>query len=374
MENEHQSFFPGLSRRDFLKYSSGLAGIIGLTGPMALPKVANALEQLAARPQVVWSLFQECLGCSVNLLQSRKPTPAQLILKQISLDYHEAVMAAAGDDAERSFNDAVAGGDFYYIVEGSVATKIPEAITIHGKTGADIVKDTYAKAKATICIGSCSCYGNIQAADPNPTGAKGIRDFLREDAGIADAVVINSPRCPGQAEDTIAILVYVLVHGALPELDEHGRPVFLFSQTVHDNCERRGHFDNGDFIEQWGDEGSEKRWCMYKMGCKGPVTNAPCPLNKWNGNIAWPVDAGPCIGCAEPHFWDEFTPFTKKAEGFRLPGDVSLKTVGEVMGAAVGVGIAAHFVGQAASGRLGKGGPVEGTAEAAEEIGDQGKE
>ncbi|MHB9089714.1 MAG: twin-arginine translocation signal domain-containing protein, partial [Thermoleophilia bacterium] len=95
MENEHQSFFPGLSRRDFLKYSSGLAGIIGLTGPMALPKVANALEQLAARPQVVWSLFQECLGCSVNLLQSRKPTPAQLILKQISLDYHEAVMAAA---------------------------------------------------------------------------------------------------------------------------------------------------------------------------------------------------------------------------------------------------------------------------------------
>jgi NiFe hydrogenase small subunit HydA len=374
MENEYQPFFPGVSRRDFLKYCGGLAGVIGLSGSLAVPKVAQALQELAARPQVVWSLFQECLGCSVNLLQSRKPTPAQLILQQISLDYHEAVMAAAGDGAELSFNEAVAGGDFFYIVEGAIATKIPEAITIHGKTGADIVKDTYQKANATICIGSCSCYGNIQAADPNPTGAKGVGDFLREDAGIPDAVVINSPRCPGQAEDTISILVYVLVHGELPELDDDGRPLFLFSQTVHDNCERRGHFDAGNFVEQWGDEGSEKRYCFYKMGCKGPVTYAPCPINKWNGNTAWPVDAGMCIGCAEPNFWDDFTPFSDKAEGFRLPGDVSLKTVGEVMGIAVGVGIGAHFIGQAASGRLGRGGPVEGTAEAEEELGAKGKE
>ena len=101
------SLFPGLSRRDFLKSCGALAGLIGLSGPMAVPRVAEALEQLAKRPAVVWSCFQECLGCSVNLLQSRKPAPANLILQQISLNYHEAVMAPAGSQAEKSFRETV---------------------------------------------------------------------------------------------------------------------------------------------------------------------------------------------------------------------------------------------------------------------------
>lgn len=357
-KDQEASPFPGLSRRDFLKFCGALAVLIG-AGEAALPEVAAALDKLAKRPNVVWSLFQECLGCSVNLLQSQKPTPAQLILQQISLNYHEAVMAAAGDQADKSFRQAVDSKDFYYVVEGSIATKIPEAITIHGRTAAEIVKDAYSKAKATIAIGTCACYGNIQAASPNPTGAKGVADYLKNDVGIADPVVINSPRCPGQAEDTIAILIYVLVNKKLPALDPIGRPLFLFGQTVHDNCERRGHFDAGEFVKVFGDEASQKRWCLYEVGCKGPVTFAPCPVNRWNGNISWPVEAGPCIGCAEPDFWDKFTPFYSKVPGVRIPGDVSPETIGVVLGAATAVGIGAHMVGQAVTGRLGRGGPPE---------------
>lgn len=360
-ENQELSLFPGLSRRDFLKSCGALAAVIGLSGPMAAPRVAEAMQGLAKRPRVIWSLFQECLGCSVNLLQSRRPTPAQLILQQISLDYHEAVMAAAGDEAEKSFRDTVdSGEDFYYIVEGSIATTPPEAITIHGKTAADICLDTYKKAKATIAIGNCACYGNVQAAKPNPTGAMGVGDYLSKFVGLSEVKVINSPRCPGQAEDTLAILAYVMVHGTLPELDSVGRPLFLFGQTVHDNCERRGHFDAGEFVEHFGDEASRNRWCFYKVGCKGPVTYAPCPVNKWNGEIGWPVHAGPCIGCAEPDFWDKFSPFYDKAPGFRLPGDITPTQIGVGLGAAAAIGIGAHFMGQAASGRLGKGGPVAG--------------
>jgi hydrogenase small subunit len=362
-ENREMSLFPGLSRRDFLKSCGALAALIGVSGPMAAPTVAEALESVAKRPRVVWSLFMECLGCSVNLLQSRKPSPAHLILRQISLDYHEAVMAAAGDEAEKSFRDTVDSGDFYYIVEGAIATTPREAITIHGKTAADIVLDTYNKAKATICIGSCATYGNIQAAKPNPTGAKGVGDFLREDAGLSNVTVINSPRCPGNAEDTIAILAYVLVHNKLPELDHIGRPLFLFGHTVHEDCERRGHFEAGQFVERFGDKGSEERWCLYKMGCKGPVTYAPCPKNRWNGEISWPVEAGPCIGCSEPDFWDKFSPFYEKVDGFRLPGDITPTQIGVGLGAATAIGIGAHFLGQAASGRLGKGGPVKGKEE-----------
>ncbi|MHB9054117.1 MAG: hydrogenase small subunit [Thermoleophilia bacterium] len=369
MEHEEMSLFPGLSRRDFLKTCGALAGLIGLSGPMAVPRVAEALEQLAKRPAVVWSLFQECLGCSVNLLQARKPAPANLILQQISLNYHEAVMAAAGDQAEKSFRDTVDSGQpFYYIVEGAIATTPKEAITIHGKTAADIVTDTYNKAKAsggaTVCIGSCASYGNIQAAAPNPTGAKGVGDYLRQDAGIPDAVVINSPRCPGNADDTVAILLYVLVNKKVPELDSVGRPKFLFGETVHDNCERRGHFDNGEFVQVFGDEGSDKEWCLYKVGCKGPVTYAPCPKTRWNGQHGWPVTSGgPCIGCAEPDFWDKLTPFYDKAPGFHVPGDITPTQIGVGLGALTAVGIGAHFIGQAATGRLFKGGPVEGKEE-----------
>ena len=356
-DEDEMSIFPGLTRRDFLKACAALASLVGISGSMAVTSVAEALEGLARRPQVVWSLFQECLGCSVNLLQARKPDPAQLILQQISLNYHEAVMAPAGAQAEKSFSDTVDSKDFYYIVEGAIATGIPGAMTVNGRTSMEIVKDAYQKAKGTICIGSCACYGNIQAAAPNPTGAKGVGDYLRNEGGIPNAVVINSPRCPGNAEDTLAILVYILVNGKLPELDGKGRPKFLFSQTIHDNCERRGHFDNGEFVEQFGDEGSRNRWCLYKMGCKGPVTYAPCPVNRWNGDTGWPVKAGPCIGCSEPGFWDKLTPFYSKAAGFHIPGDISPVAIGEALGIATAVGIGAHAMVQTARGRMGKGGP-----------------
>lgn len=364
------SLFPGLSRRDFLKSCGALAGLIGLSGPMAVPKVAQALEQLAKRPAIVWSCFQECLGCSVNLLQSRKPNPANLILQQISLNYHEAVMAAAGSQAEKSFRETVDSKNFYYVVEGGIATKVPEMCTIGGKTSMDICKDTYQKAKATIAIGSCACYGGIQAAAPNPSGSKGVADFLKQDGGISNPTVINSPRCPGNADDTVAILLYAIVKAKLPELDSLGRPKFLFGQLVHDNCERRGHFDAGEFVEQFGDEGSAEGWCLYKVGCKGPIAYAPCPKTRWNANNGWPVSAGgPCIGCSEPDFWDKQSPFYEKAPGIKLPGDITPTQVGVGLGALTAVGIGAHFVGQAATGRLFKGAPVEGMEDKGSEEG-----
>ena len=50
--------------------------------------------------------------------------------------------------------------------------------------------------------------------------------------------------------------------------------------------------------------------CLYKMGCKGPATSQNCPVVRWNEGTNWPIGCGhPCIGCAEPNFWDTMTPF-----------------------------------------------------------------
>ncbi len=360
MSNNGTFPFSRLSRRDFLKLCAWMGVLIG-AGPAAAPKLAQAYQELARRPTVVWSLFQECLGCSVNLLQSRKPQPAVLLLQEISLAYHEAINAASGDYIEQIFEQVVSSGDFYYIAEGAIATGIPGAMTVHGRTSTEIVKQAYQKAKATIAIGSCACYGNIQAAYPNPTGAKGVAQFLREDAGIDDPVVINISRCPGNAEDTLAALSYILYYDKLPELDSIGRPKFLYGGLIHDNCERRAHFEAGEFIEHFGDEGSRNNWCWFKMGCKGPITFAPCPITRWNGQQNWCIGVGPCIGCAEPSFWDDFTPFYSEAVGAKLPGvgGLPVSTIGIIVGGVTAAGIAGHAVGQVVTGRWGKGAPLE---------------
>lgn len=352
MPGEEMSVFAGVTRRDFLTFCGGIAALIGL-GAAGTPKVAEALESLAKRPSVVWSSFQECTGCAISLLQSRTPQVANLILQQISLDYQENVMAAAGDAADAQFKEVVGKGGFYWVVEGGIPTKIPEAMVVAGKTAGDITKDTYAKAAATICIGSCSCYGNIQAASPNPTGSVGVSEYLSKN-GVANPVVINISRCPGNAEDMIAALSYVLVTGKVPPLDSIGRPVFLYGSTIHDSCFRRGHYDAGEYAESYNDPNISEGWCLYKLGCKGPVTYAPCGITQWNGHVSWCVHNAPCIGCSEPQFWDKLTPFTQQLPGI---GAFPAQTVGEVIGAAAIIGIGAHAVASAATGRFGRSKP-----------------
>jgi hydrogenase small subunit len=353
------SAFRGVTRRDFLKYCGGIAALIGVSGVTDV-RVARALETLAnVRPSVVWTSFQACTGCAISLLQSRRPSVADLILRQISLDYQENVMAAAGDAAEHLYEELLEG-EFYWVAEGSVATDPPEAMLIAGRPSTELAREAYDRAAATIAIGSCATYGNIQASNPNPTGAMGIADFLRED-GIPDPVVINLSRCPGNGEDLVAALSYVLVTGDLPELDSIGRPVFLYGELIHDTCYRRGHFDAGRFVEEFGDAGWHQDYCLYKVGCKGPFTHAPCGVTNWNGGVSWCVRNGTCIGCAEPAFWDRQTPFFDQSPGVRLPGvgGVSAETIGIGLGVATAVGLGAHAVAQVATGRFGKGGPPE---------------
>ena len=349
----------GLSRRQFLEYCATLAVVIGI-GPLGTARVAEAIEAAVKLPLLVWSDFQECAGCTVALLQSTSPTPAQLILQQVSLAYQEVAMAAAGSDATKSFDEAMAAGA-YWVIEGSVPEKLPGAFSVGGKDAAEILRANYARAKGVIAIGSCACFGNVQAHVPNPTGAMGVRAWLRGPGEIPDATVVNVARCPGNGEDLVATLVYILVNGTLPELDAQGRPLFLYSELIHDQCQRRAHFENGEFVERFGDEASRKRWCLYKVGCKGPVTYAPCGITKWNGRVSWCVNAGPCTGCSEDNFWNSLTPFGEPVPDVPIPGvhGTSAQTIGLGLAAVTAVGLGAHLVGQAVTGRLGTGGPEE---------------
>ena len=98
----------GVSRRDFLKFCTAVAVTMGL-GPSMATEVAAALTN--RRASVVYLHCAECTGCSEALLRTCKPFLDTLILDTISLDYHETIMAAAGEAAEAALKEREAEYD-----------------------------------------------------------------------------------------------------------------------------------------------------------------------------------------------------------------------------------------------------------------------
>jgi hydrogenase small subunit len=288
----------GMSRRDFLKFCSVMASALALPHKEGLA-IARALESPQRLP-VVWLELQDCAGCSEAFLRSSSPTASELVLDVLSVDYHETIMAPSGFQAEKSKDDAIAAGGYVLIVEGSISTAgVGEYCCIAGKSSQFILEEAARNAAAIIAVGNCATFGGIPAANPNPTGAAGVWNIIK------DKPVVNIPGCPMNPANLTATVVHFLTYGSLPELDQLNRPLFAFGRRIHDNCERRGHFDAGEFVMQWGDEGHRAGWCLYKMGCKGPTTFHNCPTIRFNEGVSWPIGSGhPCIGCSEPDFWN----------------------------------------------------------------------
>lgn len=348
----------GLTRRDFLKGCGTLAAIMGL-GQAAVPQIAQALEQAAQRPPVIWLDFQECLGCTESLSKSRYPDFSTIVLDMISLEYSEALMAGSGIQAEKNYKDSVEGqkGTYVLVVEGSVATKIPNAMCIGGRQSVDIARESLANAALVIAVGNCAAFGNVQAAYPNPTGAMGMLAFMQQE-GMDTSKLVQLPTCPVNPVHVTSVITYYLTYKKLPEVDQWRRPLIHFGRKVHDECPRRAHFDEGRFVEVLGGPGEDERLCLYKMGCRGPHTYADCATVLWNNRSNWCIGAGQCIGCSEKDFWDDFQDFYAPMPGVSVPGlggiRVSADTVGIGLAAVTGAAIVAHLGVSAAKGRLGK--------------------
>ncbi len=330
----------GISRRDFIEFCAGVAALLGLP-KSAAAEIAKALET-TLKPSVVWLEFQDCAGCTESFLRASKPSAADVILDLLSVDYHETIMAAAGSHAEAAREAVRANqkGKYIVVVEGSIPTGANGAYnTIGGKSALQIAEEMCKDALAVIAVGTCAAYGGLPAAAPNPTGALSIGDAV---SGIKN--LINLPACPVNAENITALITYFLTYNKWPALDGLGRPLFAYGKSIHDNCERRAHFDAGQYVEAWGDQGHRLGFCLYKMGCKGPATFHNCPNVGWNDNTNWPIGCGhPCIGCSEPAFWDRMTPFYNHMVG--VPGfDVatSIDKVGLYATGAVAAAFAGH--------------------------------
>ena len=357
----------GVSRRDFLKFCTFMAGTLALPAGMT-PKIAQALES-AKRPPVVWLEFQDCCADTETFLRASNPSVATIILELISLNYHETIMAAAGHQAEALLEQTVQEGGYITIVEGSIPTKDNGVYCcIGGRSAVDIVNEVAGNAAAVITVGACATWGGWPSSRPSPTGAKGVRDVVK---GVP---IINLPGCPHNVVNSVATIVYYLTYGSLPDTDHIGRPLFAYGKRIHDNCERRGHFDAGQYVEVWDDDASRKGWCLYKMGCKGPETYMNCPTVRFNDGTNWPIGAGHgCVGCAEVGFWDNMTPFYKRLP--EVPGfgvEVTADKVGLALTGATLAGIGVHAVASTIRNRGGRRHPGEEAESSEEDVAEEG--
>jgi hydrogenase small subunit len=343
----------GVSRRSFLKFCGLMAGAMGLNAlppvqASGLPanlikpdtqmvkRVAQALQSKPRLP-VIWLEFQDCAGCSEALTRSQSPTLVDLVLNQITVEYHETLSAAAGFQADGAKQAAMKkyAGQYILVVEGSISPKDDGIYcTIGGRSSVDLLQEAAAGAAAIIATGNCATFGGLPHANPNPTGAVGVLDLIK------DKPVVNISGCPAIPEVFTGTLAQFLVFGTLPELDNLHRPKTFYGVTIHDRCLRRPFYEAGKFADSFDDEGARQGYCLYKLGCKGPTTYNSCATMKWSGGLSFPIQSGhPCLGCSEPNFWDGGGFYQGQSAPLERPV-ITAAGAAAVAGVVLGVGMA----------------------------------
>jgi hydrogenase small subunit len=275
-----------------------------------------------------------CDGDTVAITAATQPSLEDLMLGAIpgvpKLNLFHPVLSRSqgGEDFLVPFRAAIRGElePYVLVVEGSIPNERIKsegywAAFGNGPDGQPITTCTWIDqlapgAAAVVAIGTCATYGGIHAMAGNPTGAMGLRDYLGHDFhSKAGLPIVNVPGCPVQPDNFMETLLYLLYQlaGLSPpiQLDDAGRPSWLFGATLHEGCDRGGYYEQADFAEEYG---SSK--CIVKLGCWGPVVHCNVGKRGWMSGIGGcPNVGGICIGCTMPGFPDKFMPFMNEPPG-----------------------------------------------------------
>jgi hydrogenase small subunit len=324
---------------ELMNFSTSMVALIGLESS-GIATVANVV-QTKKRPPVIWLHFQECTCCSESFIRSSHPIVADILLDKVSLNYTETLQAASGHMAEKSLEDTIkeSYGEYILMVEGSVPTGNDAYCCIGGKSSKDILLHAAEGAKAIIAWGSCASNGCVQSAKPNPTGATPIHKI------VTKKPIVKVPGRPHIGEVMAGTVVHLLTFDRLPELDSIGRPKAFYSRRVHDTCYRRPNYDAGLFVESFDDVNAKQGYCLYKVGCKGPVTYNACGTMRWNNGVSFPIQSGHgCFSCTEEGYWDNAPIYEhlKRFSGFGIEGNAD--EIGLIAAGATAVGVTAHAV------------------------------
>lgn len=325
----------GMSRRSFIKGCVALTTMMGLSTSMVKEVVAAAEKN--PLPVVIWLHGHECTGCDESFIRSGTPLASDVVLNMIALEYSHALSASAGEPFEHHLQEIMQQyqGKYILAVEGAVPTAENGIYCMSGgRPFVSMLKEVAKGAAAIIEYGACATSGGIQAARPNPTGSVAVSDI------VGNKPIVRVPGCPPIPEVMTGVIMHYALFGKLPPLDSENRPKQFYGNRIHDTCYRRPFFDSGKFAEKFDDAGSKAGWCLYKVGCRGPVTYNSCGNLRWWNGMSYPIQSGHgCIGCSNDHFWDA-DPFYLRLPEYGPLGDVD--KIGAVAAGLTAAGVAAH--------------------------------
>jgi hydrogenase small subunit len=278
-----------------------------------------------------------CDGDTISITAATQPSLEDILLGALpglpKVNLHNQVLARDnGEEFLARWRRAAAGegGPFLLVVEGSIPDESNKAAGYWAAFGTDTATgqpiptcdwiDRLApRAWAVVAAGTCAAYGGVHAMAGNPTGARGLPDYLgwawKSKAGVP---LVCVPGCPVQPDNFMETLLYLLYQAAglapMIPLDEQLRPTWLFGATVHEGCDRAGYYETAEFADHYG---SPK--CIVKLGCWGPVVQCNVGKRGWMAGIGGcPNVGGICIGCTMPGFPDKFMPFMDEPPGAKL--------------------------------------------------------
>lgn len=274
-----------------------LAAMMGL-GSGAISRLVQAAEDLAnGAAQVLWLQGLSCSGCSISLLNSDNPGPAEVITRYLSFGFHSTLSAATGKTGMDAIEAMItkSKGQYLLVMEGAIPVGMPSACEIGGEDIGALFLRAAAGAKAVVAVGTCAVFGGMPAAEDNPTGAASVGQFISSQRVVVPLVAL--PGCPAHPDWIVGTLAHLLKFG-MPKLDEKRRPVMFFDRTIHAQCSRSHDYDNDRFALKFGDQG-----CLHKLGCMGIRTLGDCTLRQWNsGTNVCTRAGGGCIGCTSETF------------------------------------------------------------------------
>ncbi|MDQ7056378.1 MAG: Ni/Fe hydrogenase [Persephonella sp.] len=253
---------------------------------------------------LLWIQGLSCNGNTQSLLNAENPYFYELFQK-VELLYHPSFSYRENLQTVLKRIDSDKLKVNFLVVEGAVTSDMKFHRT-GNYTIAQILQKLKDKVDYIIAAGNCASFGNIPATLSCNPDVTGLQFRFTQKGGLFPSdfktksgyPIINIPGCPMHPAWFTQTII-ALLEGRKIVLDSFNRPKELFMYLSHDGCIRNEYFE-------WKVEGEEfghKEGCLfYNLGCRGPMTHAPCNKILWNG-ISSKTRAGmPCIGCTEFDF------------------------------------------------------------------------
>ena len=200
---------------------------------------------------LLWLQTGACSGDTMSLLTADSP-PVETLVRNGTLDilWHPSLSATPPGGLGQLIAAIEAGTQTLDIlcVEGSLITG-PFGTgmfdSYRGRPKIQIAEALARRARYVVAVGTCSAFGGIPAAPPNPTDCTGLQ-FHREQPGgmlppewrsAAGLPVINLAGCPTHP-NTIVRSLAMIAQGLPLDLDFLNRPRAFYGSTVHQGCTR----------------------------------------------------------------------------------------------------------------------------------------